>query len=244
MSVLSAQEVSFSVYARPSPILHPFNLDLTPGEFVVLLGHNGSGKSTLTKLLTGAIEATTGTILINGEPLSSIKGSARAKKLITLTQYPDQILFLDLTLKENIFLWESRFSKKDRHDPLMILELTGKKDRFFARLNDRVSVLSGGEKQLLLLALALAHPPQILFLDEHTSSLDPQTAEAVMIQTAKAIADYRITTIMVTHQIHHALDYGTRMIILKEGHIIHDQKKNGHTDLSLLKKTIQDGLYF
>jgi putative ABC transport system ATP-binding protein len=238
-SSLRADNISFIVPDREMPILFPMNLNILSKEFVVLLGHNGSGKSTLIKLLSGECNTSTGAVYINEKSLKKIDLATRAKDIITLTQRAEQRLFIDLTLSENITLWESRFAPNTQLDASRVLEFTGKKERFTELLDQPVGLLSGGEKQILLLALALAHPPRILFLDEHTSSLDPKASENIMEQTAHAIQSYNITTIMVTHQLEDAIRYGDRIIILKDGHVVRDQKKNSNLSISELKDMME-----
>ena len=237
--LLKAENISFKVPERDVPILFPMSLSIFPKEFVVLLGHNGSGKSTLIKLLTGERASNTGSISIDQKPLQKIAAKAKARNIITLTQRPEQRLFMDLTLSENITLWESRFPSEEQLDKEQILKLTGKKERFMKLLDQPVGLLSGGEKQVFLLALALAHPPHILFLDEHTSSLDPKASEDVMSQTARAIEDYHITTVMVTHSLEDAVKYGDRIIILKDGHVVHDKKKTPNLSITKLRNMME-----
>ncbi|MEY3196796.1 MAG: hypothetical protein RLZZ59_162 [Pseudomonadota bacterium] len=232
--LLEAKDISFFVSEREFPILSKTSLSIFPGEFVVLLGHNGSGKSTLIKLLTGERGHKTGSVYIDQILLEDIPAERKTQNIITLTQRPEQRLFVDLTIEENIILWESRFPTEDRISTDKILELTGKKDRLMKSLHQPVNILSGGEKQVLLLALSLAHPPHILFLDEHTSSLDPKASDEIMKQTAKAIEDHRITTVMVTHQLEDAVKYGHRIIVLKEGCVVQDFKKPKDLTISKL----------
>jgi putative ABC transport system ATP-binding protein len=100
---------------------------------------------------------------------------------------------------------------------------------------------SGGEKQSILLSLSLAHPPKILFLDEHTASLDPKASHEIMMATNQAIMDNKITAIMVTHHLDDALLYGDRIIIMSEGKIVIDQKKSKSLSKNELKDMMDMG---
>ncbi len=238
--LLQANNISLSVEGRDTPILYPLNLSIFSGEFVVILGHNGSGKSSLIKLLMGEKTPTTGTIHIDNKPLAKLSVQEKSQNIITLTQRPDDRLFMNLSLDENIKLWENRFPQNLQLDTQDVLEFTEKKDKLFRALHHPARVLSGGEKQSLLLALALAHPPRLLFLDEHTSSLDPAAAESIMAQTANAISEHKITTVMVTHRLEDAVKYGNRIIILYEGHVTYDKMKTANISEKELRERMED----
>ncbi len=235
---LQASQVSLSVKGRHDPILHHFDITLNKGDFVAVVGHNGSGKSSLLKLLSGQIPPTRGRITFNGISLSHIVANQHAKDFLTLSQHPEEKLFLDMTLLENITLWESRFPKHRRVSPQDICNLTHRATHYHNRLNQLMGNLSGGEKQAFLLALTLAHPPQILFLDEHTSALDPKAATQVMKLTHDAIVEHSMTVLMVTHRLDDALKYGNRLVVLREGKIIMDQIKSTTLTLNDIKNAM------
>ena len=222
---LCAKNIQFIASGREAPILFETNITILPEEFVVILGHNGSGKSSLIKILSGELRPTAGQIFIGEKLLSAIPAPQRARELVSVSQSAADRLFLELTLAENIDLWESRFDSLERLNYEQIIALTSRPERFRQCLNQQVCTLSGGEKQAFLLALVFAHPPRILFLDESTAALDPKAANEVMQSTSKAIEENKITTLMVTHHLENALHYGNRLIILYEGRIVYDQSK-------------------
>jgi putative ABC transport system ATP-binding protein len=234
--ILKAEKIQFKVSGRSTPILHELSLSVYEGEFIIILGHNGSGKSTLIKLLSGNVAPTSGRILIESTPISSISSKLKATDLITLSQASEDRLFLELILAENISLWESRFPKDERLSSEEVIAKTYSSERFLPLLSQKLKDFSGGEKQAILLGLILAHPPRILFLDEHTSALDPKASREIMSMTAKHIEDNKITTVMVTHSLEEAMNYGTRIIIMNEGRIIIDQEKSPSLTLPKLKK--------
>ena len=90
------------------------------------------------------------------------------------------------------------------------------------RLTDRIGLLSGGQRQAVSLLMASLRPSSILLLDEHTAALDPKTAAFVLEQTARIVTESRLTTLMVTHSMRQALDYGTRTVMLHQGRVIFD----------------------
>jgi putative ABC transport system ATP-binding protein len=91
-----------------------------------------------------------------------------------------------------------------------------------ARLESRVGLLSGGQRQVLALAMAVVSTPRVLLLDEHCAALDPKTAELVMTATVRAVSDGRLTTLMVTHNMQHAIRYGDRLLMMDAGKVLLD----------------------
>lgn len=235
---LFAEEIEFKVKNRNEPIISKTTLEISDGEFVVLLGANGSGKSTLAKILAGYLKPTSGKVYINQLKIDKIPLKQKASMLITLTQKAEDRLFPDLTLEENIILWESRFPVKQRLESKWVIEKTYDPKRFLPLLKQQVNNFSGGEKQAILLALAIAHPPKVLFLDEHTSSLDYKAAKEIMNITASSIEDNKITSLMITHNLEDAVNYGKRLIILNNGHITFDQPKTRSFSLQDIKEII------
>ena len=233
--VIRADKLNVSVSSRPLPILE-VDLKVNAGEFIILLGHNGSGKSTLLKALAGEIAPTFGSIYINERLLTSMSNKQRTKSIMSLSQTADTRLFLNLTVEENIILWESRFPITERLSAKTFIESVYPKENTTNMLKQPIGNLSGGEKQKIVLHLALAHIPKILLLDEHTSALDAKTSHETMRATADAIKKYNITTIMITHKLEDAFNYGTRLLVMYEGKIVIDQPKSTIASLEELVK--------
>jgi putative ABC transport system ATP-binding protein len=103
------------------------------------------------------------------------------------------------------------------------------------RLKDNVGLLSGGQRQALTLLMTVLSRPQMLLLDEHTAALDPRNAQIVMDLTTEFIDKYHLTSLMVTHNMQHAIDYGNRLIMMDEGNIILDVKGDEKKNLTVLK---------
>lgn len=229
---LYAEKIEFKVKERTTPIIAETTLNIAKEEFVVVLGANGSGKSTLAKILagylkptTGYLKPTSGKVFLDQIRIEKIPKAQKARTLVTLTQKAEERLFTELTLEENITLWESRFPSNERLTSSEVLELTGSPKRFLSLLSQPLGKFSSGEKQIILLALSIAHPPKILFLDEHTANLDPKASHAVMKKTAEIIEKHKITFVMITHNLEDAVNYGKRLIVLDSGKVVLDYLK-------------------
>ncbi|HJD56163.1 MAG TPA: ATP-binding cassette domain-containing protein [Rickettsia endosymbiont of Pyrocoelia pectoralis] len=235
---LYAEKIKFKVKERSEPIIFETNISIAKGEFVVIVGANGSGKSTLTKILAGYFKPTSGKVFLDQVRIDKIAQSQKASTLITITQKAEDRLFSELTLEENITLWESRFPSHKRLTSREVLELTGSPNRFLPLLSQQLGKFSGGEKQIILLALSIAHPPKILFLDEHTANLDPKASKEVMKKTAEIIEQHKINSVMITHNLEDAANYGKRLIILDKGQVVLDYIKPLDFSLIELKKLL------
>ena len=207
-------------------LLKNINLEIKDGEVIALLGHNGSGKSTLLKVLIDEY------VLTSGQRYCKFYRN----EITVLTQQPDESLFPDLTLRENILLWSQRHhDKKNQPSVDQIIRQCPRGDRLTQFLDLPVSKLSGGEKQLFLIGLILGYPPKILFLDENTSNLDAQAAHDVMKLSMDLIKDNLIPTIIITHDLDAAKKYADRFLILKEGELIADIQNNQSITVEQLK---------
>lgn len=203
------------------------DLSLNAGDFLILLGGNGSGKSSLIKLINGLYRPSRGDIALDGHHgFQKHSVEARSRVLSTLTQDPHMTTFDDLTVLENAIFYMMRHTSLF-HDMLFhkargyLKEyLASFNPRFVERFDQPVQKLSGGERQLLALALCFLQPPRLLLLDEHTSALDPKASDWVMQKTLEQIEKHKITVIMTTHKIEHALTYGNGLVVLKEGRMV------------------------
>ena len=205
------------------------DLHLSPGEFVTVIGGNGAGKSTLLNAVSGIFLVDRGKILLDGEDLTFQREYKRSKKLGRLFQDPLKGTAPNMTIAENLSLAYlraagRRFSiglraadKKLFQEQLSQLEL-GLEDR----LNTKMGLLSGGQRQAVTLLMSTIVTPKLLMLDEHTAALDPATADKVLALTGEIVKRDNITTLMITHNISSALTLGSRTIMLDAGKIILD----------------------
>ena len=214
--------------------LDKLSLNLNEGDFVTIIGANGAGKSTLFNAICGTFYTDEGQIILDGEDITLQPDYIRAKKIGHLFQDPMSGTAPGMTIEENMALagskggWLSHVSKKEKElfrEKLRPLNM-GLEDR----MHQPVGLLSGGQRQALTLVMATINPPKLLLLDEHTAALDPGTAEKVLNLTKSIIAEHHLTCMMITHNMRDAIQYGNRLIMLHEGHIILDiageEKKN------------------
>lgn len=209
--------------------LKNINLELKKGEFVTVIGGNGAGKSTLMNVISGNLIADTGSVIINGKDVSYLPEYKRAKFIGRVFQDPMAGTAPTMTIEENLAMAYSRNKKRT-----LRLGVTRQRRQMFKeylqtlnlgledRLNAKVGLLSGGERQALSLLMATFTEPDILLLDEHTAALDPARAELVSDLTSEIVENYELTTLMVTHNMQQALDMGDRLIMMDAGQIIFD----------------------
>ena len=224
------------------------SLTLEDGDFATVVGSNGAGKSTLFNAIAGSFFPDSGTIELDGKNITFTPEHVRSREIGRLFQDPLMGTAPNMTIEENLSVAYLRASKGQKG----IFSRTGKKEKQFFReqlallnmgLEDRmenpVGLLSGGQRQALTLLMATVVTPKILMLDEHTAALDPATAEKVMNLTKKIVRERKITCLMVTHNMHQALDAGNRTLMMDGGRIVFDVKgeqRSGMTVDDLLRK--------
>ena len=222
------------------------SLHLDPGDFVTVIGGNGAGKSTLLNAVAGVWPVDAGTISIGGVDLTHMPEHKRAKYIGRVFQDPMMGTAATMQIEENLALAARRgkgrslrtgITKAERAEyieRLKILDL-GLEDR----LTSKVGLLSGGQRQALTLLMATLIKPQLLLLDEHTAALDPKTADKVLQITEEIVARDKLTTLMVTHNMKHAIQYGNRLIMMDAGKVVVDirgEEKKNLTVRDLLEK--------
>lgn len=197
------------------------------GDFISVLGTNGAGKSTLLNVISGSLASDSGGIILDGTDISSYPEYRRAKEIGRLFQDPLKGTAPNMTIEENLGLAYSRGKRTT------LSRAIKKGDRMFfieklkelglgleERITTNVGLLSGGQRQALTLLMATIVTPKLLLLDEHTAALDPKTAAQVMDITERIVKEHQITTLMITHNMRQALEYGNKTIILNEGKIV------------------------
>lgn len=221
------------VFAPSTPnemrALNGLSLKLDDGEFVTVIGSNGAGKSTLFNAICGNFWLDEGSVILDGENITFKSEHKRAKVIGRIFQDPMKGTAPHLTIEENLALAYSRskhaglriaVTKKERS--MFMDALAGFDIGLENRMDTKVGLLSGGQRQVVTLLMATLVPPKLLLLDEHTAALDPATADKVMQITKDIVRENNLTTLMITHNVTQALETGTRTIMLDAGNIIFD----------------------
>lgn len=213
-----------------SRLFTDFNLTINQGEFVSVVGSNGSGKTTTLNIICGSIPIDSGRIMVKEQDISRLKEYQRSKFMGRVYQNPSMGTCPSMTILENMAIADNKgkpfnlgfgVNKKrigDYQAQLSRLKL-GLEDKLYVK----VGALSGGQRQAMALLMSTMTPLDFLILDEHTAALDPKTSEIIMILTDELVREKKLTTIMVTHNLRHAADYGNRLVMMHEGAVILDR---------------------
>lgn len=211
-------------------LFQDFNFTVQDGEFVSVVGSNGSGKTSMLNIICGSIDVDYGRILVNGEDITRRKDYVRQRKIGRVYQDPSKGTSPGMTILENMSIAENKGKhynlgrgvnkgRSDYYRDLLRPLNLGLEDK----LGVQVGSLSGGQRQALALLMATMTPIDFLILDEHTAALDPKTAEIIMELTDQVVREKKVTTIMVTHNLRYAVEYGTRLVMMHEGSVILDK---------------------
>ena len=209
--------------------LNGLDLTIEDGEFVTVIGGNGAGKSTLLNAIAGVWKPDFGTIEIDGVDVTNIPEHKRAAYLGRVFQDPMMGTSPDMEIAENLAIasrrgtkrklrWGVKKDEREQYKKLLAALELGLENR----LSCKVGLLSGGQRQAVTLLMATVNRPKLLLLDEHTAALDPKTAAKVLEITDKIVTENKLTTLMITHNMHDAIAYGNRLIMMHEGRIIID----------------------
>jgi len=206
--------------------LDNINLHVNKGDVICVVGSNGSGKSTLFNLISGTYPVTNGKIIFDGTDVTASPEYKRAMAIGRIFQDPTKGTAANMSIEDNMITAETKGMKglrislnnEKREQFASLLKLIGLQDR----LKDNVGLLSGGQRQALTLLMTVMSRPKMLLLDEHTAALDPRNAQIVMDLTERFIAEYKLTALMVTHNMQFAINFGNRLIMMDEGTIILD----------------------
>ena len=231
-------------FSKGSPnevnLLINFNLEINQNDFIIVVGSNGSGKSTLLNILAGVVRINEGSIVLDEKDITQSKDYKRSQWLARIFQNPLAGTAPDLSILENFRLASIRTGSKGLR--------IGTDKKFRAKVRNRIAVLnlglenkldqemgslSGGQRQALALLMAIMDETRLLLLDEPTAALDPRTSELIMNLADKVIKEYSLTALLVTHQIKDVVNFGNRVIQMKEGKIIRDLRKTEKEKLNI-----------
>jgi putative ABC transport system ATP-binding protein len=235
--------------------LRSVTLDVPRGQFVTLIGPNGSGKSTVLNVIAGTVQPDRGTITVEHRDVTRSPVDVRARLVSRVFQDPKTGTCENLTVLENFAVACGRTAprgfrfaidrqmREETAERLQLLKLDLEN-----RLDDKVGLLSGGQRQAVSLLMATTGQTRVLLLDEHVSALDPQISERVSEFTQAIVAALSLTVIMVTHSMAHALRQGDRTLMVNRGEIVLDisgaerRAMKGEELLGLFKRCIDDSI--
>lgn len=210
-------------------VINGLSLHLRKGDFVTVIGGNGAGKSTMLNLIAGVYPPDSGNILLDGEPITHLPEYKRAKYLGRVFQDPMMGTAANMEIQENLALAYRRGKNRglrwgitNKEKQIYTEKLKSLDLGLETRMSTKVGLLSGGQRQALTLLMAALQQPKLLLLDEHTAALDPKTADRVLELTQQIVTANNLTTLMVTHNMKQAIQYGNRLIMMYEGNIIYD----------------------
>ena len=210
-------------------LFEDFSLTIGQGEFVSVVGSNGSGKTSLLNIICGSIPLDNGRILINQKDITRMPEFKRQRTIGRVYQNPAMGTCPSMTILENMALADNkgktfnlrRGTNRQRisyyRELLSTLGL-----RLENKLEIQAGVLSGGQRQAMALLMSTMTPIEFLILDEHTAALDPKTAETIMELTDRIVREKKLTTIMVTHNLRYAVEYGNRLLMMHQGKTVLD----------------------
>ena len=220
--------------------LNDLTLSIEAGEFVSVIGSNGAGKSTLLGAIAGDVAASAGRIVIDEADVTRQPTARRSARVARVFQDPLAGSCGQLTIEENLAIAAARGAVRGLSHALTQERRTLFRDRLAGlglglenRLQDRMALLSGGQRQALALVMATLAKSSVLLLDEHTAALDPGMAEFVIDLTRRIVEERRLTTLMVTHSMRQALDLGNRTVMLHEGKVVLDVKGDQRAGLGV-----------
>ncbi|MDD6040865.1 MAG: ATP-binding cassette domain-containing protein [Clostridia bacterium] len=206
-----------------------FNLTVADGQFISVVGSNGSGKTSLLNLICGSIPVDEGSVVVNGKDITRVREHKRYRTIGRVYQNPAMGTCGTMTLLENMAMADNKnrpYNITPGINRRRVQEYREMLRQLGLGLEDKLGVpvasLSGGQRQALSLLMTTLTPIEFLILDEHTAALDPKTAEIIMQLTGRIVAEKKLTTLMVTHNLRYALEYGDRLLMMHEGRIVMD----------------------
>ncbi|MFX0548689.1 ABC transporter ATP-binding protein [Hathewaya histolytica] len=223
-------------------IFKGLNLDIKKGDFLTIVGSNGAGKSTLLNIISGAIKGSGGEILLEEKNINKLKEHKISQEIGRVYQDPGKGTAPSMTILENLSMAYNKgkgfglTKAVDKNNIELFRELLKPLDLGLEeKLDCKVGLLSGGQRQAISLIMAVMNSPKILLLDEHTAALDPKTSEKIIEITNKVVKEKNITTLMVTHNLKHAINLGNRLIMMHRGEILFDIKEEEKKTLTMEK---------
>lgn len=228
--------------ANENKLFNNLSFNIEEGDFITIVGSNGAGKSTLLNIISGCIEADRGSIILNGEDIARLPEFKRTRFIGRVFQDPSLGTSPSMTILENLSIAKNKGKRfglskgVNQKDIEYFKELLSRLNLGLEdKLHTKVGMLSGGQRQALALIMAAMSNPSLMLLDEHTAALDPKTSERIIELSNEMIEEKKITTLMVTHNLNHAIKTGNRLIMMHRGEIILDIKGQEKKELTINK---------
>lgn len=207
-----------------------FNLTVSDGQFVSVVGSNGSGKTSMLNIICGSMPVQAGKVVVGGKDITKMNEYKRYAFMGRVYQNPSMGTCPSMTILENMALADNKGKsfnltggvdkrRKDFYCNLLAPLGLGLEDK----MNVKVGALSGGQRQAMSLLMATMTPIDFLILDEHTAALDPKTADKIMQLTDEIVRQKNLTAIMVTHNLRFAVEYGDRLLMMDKGNVVLDK---------------------
>ncbi len=220
--------------------LDDLSLAIGDGDFVTVIGSNGAGTSTLLKAIVGLAQPESGRVTLDGRDITRDPVHRRAGLFGRIAQDPNDSTCAGMTIEENLAM----AAKRGQPRGLRRAVTPELRERFRgalaeiglgleSRLDTRIGLLSGGQRQTIALLMATLAGPRLLLLDEHLAALDPKTAELVMALTDRLVGERRLTTLMITHNLGDAIRWGNRLVMMHRGKIIFEAAGAAKAQLSV-----------
>jgi putative ABC transport system ATP-binding protein len=218
------------------------SLNINKGDFITIIGSNGAGKSTLLNLICGTLNTDEGSIILDGKEISKLPEYKRTKHIGRVFQDPSKGVSPNMTILENMSMAYNKGRRYglrlcvNKKNLQMFNEILSEVNLGLEdKLHTNAGLLSGGQRQALSLMMAVMCKPKLLLLDEHIAALDPKTSERIIEITGKVVKDNKITTLMVTHNLTHAINLGNRLFMMHGGKIVMDVSGDEKQKLSIDK---------
>ena len=221
-------------------LFNDFSLSIEDGQFVSVVGSNGSGKTSMLNLICGSIPLDDGQIRIGGQDITNMPEFKRQRRIGRVYQNPAMGTCPTMTILENMSLADNKGkffglgsginkARKEYYREILSQLGLGLENK----MDVKVGSLSGGQRQAIALLMSTMTPIDFLILDEHTAALDPKTAELIMELTGKIVEEKKLTTIMVTHNLRYAVEYGNRLLMMHQGGVVMDLKGKEKEELQV-----------